>query len=153
MSLIGNCDTPDFMFPMTADVFYPMVEQNAYGGVSKTWVLDKTVVGNFSPAGSSTREEVVPNVNIIQNTLMICRVKADLRVSKNSTGTSLTNIIITNIKDSSGNEIYLETAGPRAGKSTVFEIATQEAQIDPFGGGVQYYKVVLRRSDNQGTDV
>lgn len=152
MSLIGNCNTPDFIFPMTAEVFYPMVEQNAYGGVSKTWVLDKSIIGNFSPAGSSTREEVVPNVNITQNTLLICRVKSDLRVSSSKNPTSITNIIVTNIKDSLGNEIYLETAGPRAGKSTIFEIATQEAQIDPFGGGVQYYKLVLRRSDNQGAD-
>lgn len=152
MSLIGNCNTPDFIFPMTAEVFYPMVEQNAYGGVSKTWVLDKSVIGNFSPAGSGTREEVVPNVNITQNTLLICRVKSDLRVSSSKNQTSVTNVIVTNIKDSLGNEIYLETAGPRAGKSTIFEIATQEAQIDPFGGGVQYYKLVLRRSDNQGAD-
>jgi len=152
MSLIGSCDNPDFMFPMTAEVFYPIVDQNAYGGVSKTWVLDKKVVGNFSPAGSSTREEVVPNVNITQNTLLICRVKEDLRVSKNNNNTSVTNILVTNIKDSLDNEIYVETAGPRAGKSTVFEIATQEAQIDPFGGGIQYYKLVLRRSDNQAAD-
>lgn len=152
MSLIGNCDTPDFIFPMTAEIFYPMVEQNAYGAVSKTWVLDKKIVGNFSPAGSSTREELVPNVNITQNTLLICRIKGDIRVSKNSSPTSLTNVIVTNIKDSTGAEIYVETAGPRSGKSTIFEIATQEAQIDPFGGGVQYYKVVLRRSDNQGAD-
>lgn len=152
MSLIGSCSAPDFIFPMTAEIFYPMVEQNAYGGVSKTWILDETIIGNFSPAGSSTREEVVPNVNITQNTLLICRVKKDLRVSKSKNGTSITNIIVTNIKDSLGNEIYVETAGPRAGQSTIFEIATQEAQIDPFGGGVQYYKVVLRRSDNQGAD-
>lgn len=152
MSLIGICETPDFMFPMTAEIFYPMVEQNAYGGVSKTWVLDKTIAGNFSPAGSSTREEVVPNVNITQNTLLICRIKEDLRVSKNDNPTAITNILVTNIKDRLGNEIYVETAGPRAGRSTVFEIATQEAQIDPFGGGIQYYKVVLRRSDNQAAD-
>lgn len=140
------------MFPMTADIMYPMVSQNAYGGVSKTWVMDKTIAGNFSPAGSSTREEVVPNINITQNSLLICRVKGDIRITKNSSDNSLTNILVTNIKDSSGNELYLETAGPRAGKSTIFEVATQEAQIDPFGGGIQYYKVVLRRSESQVAD-
>lgn len=152
MSLISNCESTDFMFPMTADIMYPMVSQNAYGGVSKTWVMDKTIAGNFSPAGSSTREEVVPNINITQNSLLICRVKSDIRITKNSSDNSLTNILVTNIKDSSGNELYLETAGPRAGKSTIFEVATQEAQIDPFGGGIQYYKVVLRRSESQVAD-
>jgi hypothetical protein len=153
MSFVGNCETTDFMFPMTAEVLYPIVKQNAYGGVAKTWVADKVVAGNFSPAGSSTREEVVPNINITQNSLLICRVKGDLRVSKNSNESSLTNILVTNIKDSEGNQLYMETAGPRAGLATVFEVATQEPQIDPFGGAVQYYKVVLRRSESQAADV
>ncbi len=153
MSLIGNCEQTDFIFPMTAEVLYPIVKQNAYGGVNKTWVADKVIAGNFSPAGSSTREEVVPNINITQNTILICRVKTDMRVSKNANESSLTNILVTNIKDSQGNQVYMETAGPRAGQATVFEVATQEAQIDPFGGGIQYYKVVLRRSESQVADV
>lgn len=152
MSLVNTCETPDFMFPMQADIYYPIVEQGAYGNVSKTWVLNKTIVGNFSPAGSSTREEITPNVNITQNTLLICRVKSDIRISKQENETSLTNIVITNIRDRQGNQIYVETAGQRVGRPTVFEVATQEVQLDPFGG-VQFYKVVLRRSENQGADV
>jgi hypothetical protein len=88
-----------------------------------------------------------------QNSLLICRIKSDLRVSKNANESSLTNILVTNIKDSDGAQIYMETAGPRAGLATIFEVATQEPQIDPFGGAVQYYKVVLRRSESQVADV
>jgi hypothetical protein len=153
MSFIGTCETTDFMFPMTAEVLYPIVKQNAYGGVAKTWVADKVIVGNFSPAGSATREEITPNINMTQNSLLICRIKGDLRVSKNANESSLTNILVTNIKDSEGNQIYMATAGPRAGLATIFEVATQEPQIDPFGGAVQYYKVVLRRSESQVADV
>ena len=59
---------------------------------------------------------------------------------------------MSNIRDSSGNAIHLETSGPRAGKSTIFEIATQEPFVGPFGG-IEYYKLVLRRSENQAADI
>jgi hypothetical protein len=59
---------------------------------------------------------------------------------------------VTNIRDRFENPIYLETSGPRNGKSTLFEIATQAPFVNPFGT-VEYHKVVLRRSENQGADV
>jgi len=65
---------------------------------------------------------------------------------------AITNVIVTNIKDKNCNPIYLETSGIRNGKSTIFEIATQEPFVGPFGN-VEYYKVILRRSENQAADV
>ena len=58
------CEEPDFIFPMLADVYYPIVDQGAYGNVKKTWILDKTIACSFAPAGSGFKEEVTPNVNI-----------------------------------------------------------------------------------------
>jgi hypothetical protein len=46
----------------------------------------------------------------------------------------------------------METSGPRDGKSTIYEIASSEAIVGPFGN-VEYYKVVLRRSENQASDL
>lgn len=146
------CETTDFMFPMQADVFYPMVEQGEYGSVSKQWVLDKIIVGNFTPGGAAMKEEVIPNVNITKDVLLLCRIKSDIRISTREANNAITNIIVTNIRNASGQELYLETAGPRNGKSTVFEVATQEPHLDPFGG-IDYYKLVLRRSENQGADI
>jgi hypothetical protein len=59
---------------------------------------------------------------------------------------------VTNIKDRNLNEVFLETAGPRAGRSTLFEVATVEPFMGPFGS-VEYYKVVVRRSENQAADL
>lgn len=146
------CGTPDFMFPMQADVFYPIVEQGAYGNVKKQWILDKTVLCNFTPAGSAFGEDVKPNVNITQEMLLMGRAKGDIRVSTQEASNSITNVIITNIKDKFGTPIYLETAGPRAGKSTIFEIATNEPYMGPFGS-VEHYNIVIRRSENQGVDI
>lgn len=147
-----DCNTNDFMFPMQADIYYPIVDQGAYGNMQKRWVLDRTIICSFTGAGSGSNEDIKPNVNITQETLLVGRVKKDLRVSSIDAKNAITNVIVTNIRDKSCREIYLETVGPRAGKSTIFEIATQEPYAGPFGD-VEYYRVVLRRSENQASDV
>jgi len=145
-------DLTDFMFPMQADIYYPIVEQGSLGNVKKTWILDKSVAVSFAPAGSAFKEEVIPNVNITKDNLLIGRVKNDVRISSREANNAITNVIITNIKDKNCNPIYVETSGPRVGKSTIFEIAAQDPFTGPFGS-VEYYRVVLRRSENQAVDV
>lgn len=146
------CEEPDFAFPMLADVYHPIVEQGVYGEVKKTWILDRTIACSFNSAGTAFKEEVTPNINITQEKLLLGRVKTDIRMSSLEARNSITNVIITNIRDKNCNEIYTETAGPRAGKSTIFEIATQDPFTGPFGN-VEYYKLVIRRSENQAVDV
>lgn len=147
-----QCEITDFMYPLMADVYYPLVEQGAYGNVVKTWVLNKTVACNFSSGGNAMKEEIKPNVNITQDSLLIGRVKKDIRVSESEDKNSITNVLITNIRDRWENPIYLETSGPRAGRSTLYEIATSEPAIGPFGS-VEYYKLTVRRSENQASDI
>lgn len=145
-------DLTDFLFPLEAEIYYPIVEQTAYGSVKKQWVFDRAVACSVSSVGTAGKEEVKPNVNITQDVLLIGRVKTDLRVSSANSNNSITNVIITNIKDKNCNPIYIETAGPRTGKSTIFEIASQDPFAGPFGG-VEYYNIVLRRSENQAADL
>jgi hypothetical protein len=146
------CETTDFIYPLLADVYYPVVEQMAYGNVSKQWVLDKTIACSFSSGGAANKEEVKPNVNITKEVVLVGRTRKDVRLSRQENKNAITNVIITNIRDASGNPIYLETSGPRAGKSTIFEIASQDPTLGPFGS-VEYYKLVIRRSENQAVDV
>ena len=147
-----ECDANDFMFPMQAEVFYPDVEQSAYGNVTKTWKLDRKFACSFAPAGTAFKEEVNANVDLSQDSLLLGRARQDLRISSLNEQSSVTNIVISNITDNAGNEIYIETAGPRKGKSTIFEIATIRPFSNPFGK-IEYYKIILRRSENQGTTV
>ncbi len=146
------CEPTSFTMPMLADVYYPIVEQGALGNVKKQWVLDRSIACSLTPAGSKSGEEIAPNANITQEKLLIGRVGSDPRVSSKDAKNAITNIIITNIRDKYGNHIYTETSGPRAGKSTIFEIATNEPFVNPFGN-VEYYKLILRRSENQGAEV
>jgi hypothetical protein len=146
------CETTNVFYPLLADIYYPIVEQGPYGNVAKQWMLDATVACSFAPPKTKAKEEVKPNVHITLDNILIGRTKNDIRISSIAAANSITNIVITNIRDNSGNPVYVETSGPRAGKSTIFEIATNEPIVGVFGK-VEYYKVLIRRSENQGADV
>lgn len=147
-----QCESTDFIYPMLADIYYPIVEQGAYGNLKKQWVLDRTIACNFAPAGAAAGEEVKPNVNITKESILLGRTKTDVRISEANSRNSITNIVITNIRTPRQEDIYLETSGPRDGRSTIYEIASNEAIVGPFGN-IEYYKVVLRRSENQASDL
>jgi hypothetical protein len=149
---MATCENPSIIFPMLADIYYPIVDQGAYGNVKKNWIHDRTIACNFNSAGTAWKEDIKPNANITQDSVMLGRVKTDIRFSSEDAQNSITNIIITNIKDRNLNEVFVETSGPRAGKSTLFEVATVEPFMGPFGS-VEYYKVVVRRSENQAADL
>ena len=146
-------ETPDFIYPLLADIYYPIVDHGAYGNVKKQWVLDRTVACFFNPAGRKFKEDIQPNVNITVDNSIVGRVRNDITQSASGSGLySMTNIIVTNIRDAEGNSIYNESSGVRAGKPTIFEIATTNPIVGPFGG-TEYYKLVIRRSDNQAADI
>ena len=149
---MADCNTGDFLFPLSAEIFYPTVEQGAYGNVKKQWMYDRNIAISVASPGSAMKEEVTPNVNITQEKVLVGRSKQDLRVTSEDGKNSITNVVISNIKDKNCNPIYMETSGVRANKSTIFEVASQEPYVGPFGK-VEYYKIVLRRSENQAVDI
>jgi hypothetical protein len=145
------CEDTDFMYPMKADVYYPIVEQGAYGNVTKTWIFNKTVVCNFSKDGT-VEEEVKPNVNITLKKVLTGRTKKDIRISQENNADAITNVVITNIRTRTDVPLYIETSGIRAGKSTIYEIESQSPIIGPFGDP-DYYALAIRRSENQSSDI
>lgn len=147
-----QCEATDFMYPMLADIYYPIVDQGAYGNLKKQWILDRSIACNFSPTGQAASEEVRPNVNISKENILLGRTKTDLRIASNNSRNSITNVVVTNMRTKYEKDIYMETSGSRDGKSTLYEIASSEPVVGPFGN-VEYYKVVLRRSENQASDL
>jgi hypothetical protein len=147
-----TCESTSFIYPLLADIYYPIVEQSGYGNVTKEWILDKTIAASFSAGGNANKEEIKPNVSITQKSILIGRIKTDPRISSHNAKNAVTNIIITNIRDKSNNSIYNEVSGPRSGKSTIFEIATLEPFVGPFGS-TEHYTLVIRRSENQAVNL
>ncbi len=148
----AKTETTDFTFPMCMDIFYPTIEQGSLGNIKKHWIHDRTAACSLSTAGSAFKEEVTPNINIKQELIVLGRLRTDIRISARESNNAITNVIVSNVKDRAGQSIYNETAGPRAGKPTIFEVATVEPFVGPFGS-IEYYKIVLRRSENQAADI
>lgn len=149
---MATCETTNFMYPLLMDVYYPVVDQGAYGNLKKTWVLDQTLACAFNPAGLKNKKDVNAEANINIDNSISGRVRTDITQSSNETLYSLTNIIITNIRSADGNLVYNESSGPRSGKATLFEVATFNPIVGAFGK-TEYYKLILRRSENQAVDL
>lgn len=143
-----DCETPDFIFPMYADLYYPIISQGGYGEIKKEWVFDRTIVCNATAVGGAGEEEIKPAEFLQYENKLITRTKTDIRKSSNEINQAITNILITNIRLSSGEIVYQETSGPRNGRGTIYEIATVEPFVGPFQN-VEYFKVLLRRTENQ----
>jgi len=147
---MNSCDV-DFLYPMKADIYYPIITQNDYGQPNKNWVFDRTVACNATPVGGAGTEEIKPEVFLQYKDKLVARSKSDLRISANNQLNAETNILITNVRSVNDLLIYKETAGPRAGKGTIYEVGTLEPFIGPFGD-IEYYKMLWRRSENQDVD-
>lgn len=146
------CEQPDFLYPLLADVYYPIIEQGAYGNVKKQWVLDRTIALAVNPAGRKFLQQVQTNANITLDNSLVGRTRTDILTTSKESLSAVTNIIIANIRDVNGNIIYNESSGIRTGKSTIYEISTFTPIVGPFGS-TEYYKLVITRSDNQAADI
>ena len=146
---MGCCDdTTDFVYPMLADVYYPIITQGPFGEIKKEWVFDRTISCNATTVGGAGSEQIKPDMFLQYEDKLVVRSRGDLRIKSNFSQEATTNILVTNIRLSHGQLIYKETAGPRAGKGTIYEIGT----LDPFTGpfnNIEYYKMLWRRTESQ----
>jgi hypothetical protein len=146
---MGCCDnTTDFVYPMLADVYYPIITQGPFGEIKKEWVFDRTISCNATPIGGAGTEQIKPDMFLQYEDKLIVRSRADLRITSKLSQEATTNILITNIRFSTGQLIYKETAGPRANRGTIYEIGTLEPFTGPFNS-IEYYKMLWRRTESQ----
>jgi hypothetical protein len=133
---------------MKADIYYPIITQNNYGQANKEWVFDRTIICNATSLGGAGDVELKPDVFLQYDGKLVARSKSDIRVSSNMTDNAISNILVTNIRSASDITLYRETAGPRSGRGTIYEVGTVEPFIGPFGE-IEYYKMLWRRTENQ----
>jgi hypothetical protein len=145
---MAECEATDFIYPMKADVYYPIITQNNYGQANKEWVFDRTIICNASTIGGAGDVELKPEVFLQYDGKLIARSKSDIRISSNDTDNAITNVLVTNIRSATDLVIYKETAGPRTGRGTIYEVGTLEPFVGPFGD-IEYFKMLLRRTENQ----
>jgi hypothetical protein len=136
------------MYPMMADIYYPVISQTDYGQATKKWILDRTIILNATPVGGAGQEDIKPEIFLQYENKLVSRVKEDPRMSTSNGSNAITNILIANIRNAQDVLIYKETAGVRAGRGTIYELGTVEPFTGPFGS-IEYYKMLLRRAENQ----
>lgn len=142
------CEQTDFVYPMKADIYFPIITQGEYGQPKKDWVFDRTIICNATPVGGAGDESIKPDSFLQYKDKLVARVKTDPRVSSQDSKNAITNILITNIRTGNDYPLYIETAGVRSGRGTIYELGTVDPFIGPFGD-IEYYKVLLRRAENQ----
>lgn len=142
------CEDTDYIFPMLCDIYYPIITQTSYGQPSKEWVYDRSIACNLTPMVRKGMEDNTPDAYIKTEGKLLGRTKNDPRFSSHKTSNAITNILVSNVRTSTSELIYRESAGPRDGKGTIFEVATVEPFVGPMGT-IDYYRVVLRRAENQ----
>lgn len=143
-----SCQDIDFLYPMYADLYLPIISQSASGKIEKTWSYDRTITCNATPVGGAGSEEIKPEIFVQYEGKLIARAKKDIRFDSSDLPVPPTNILITNIRNCSGEILYKETSGARAELGTIYEVGTVEPFINPFGS-VEYYKMLWRKTDNQ----
>jgi hypothetical protein len=143
-----NCEDTDLYFPMLADVYFPFITQGQYGEVKKGWVFDRTIAINAMPYSRKGMGEITPQSFLQLKDTLIARSRKDLRLTSRDKNQAVTNILLTNIRNASGTLIYEETAGPRSGKGTIYEVASYDPHFAPYGE-IDYYQMTIRRSENQ----
>ncbi len=133
---------------MKGDIYYPLITQTDYGQATKKWVLDRVIILNATPVGGAGQEDIKPEIFLQYDNKLIGRIKEDPRMSSTDGSNAITNILIANIRNAQDDLIYKETAGVRAGRGTIYELGTVEPMTGPFGS-IEYYKLLLRRAENQ----
>lgn len=142
------CAETDFLYPMKADLYYPVITQTQYGQATRQWFFDRTITLNATSIGGAGTEQIKPEAFLQHENKLVARTRLDPRTSSTNTDNAINNILITNIRNSGDEVIYRETAGPRSGRGTIYEVATVDPFTGPFGS-VEYFKILLRRTENQ----
>lgn len=142
----------DFRFPMSLDFYYATETQDRYGIEEKSWQFDQTLNGYVEILGAVDKDALKTGRFNEYEDKLIGRTKTDPRISINGIYYPITSILVTNIRNTkTGQEYYLEAAGERDGRSTIYEIYAVEPYVNPWNE-IEYWKILFNRSDIQGFD-
>jgi len=144
----------DILFPMTADVYYAATTQQDYGNISKTWVFDRTIdcsiISELSTRGFSG-ELRTKGTDFIYDSNAFLRTKEDLRKHTNGNYYPITSIAVTNIKDPSGNNVWINgqnLTNSAAVVNTKYEVKTIVPTFD-YNHNLRHFRLYISKSQVQ----
>jgi hypothetical protein len=139
------CNT---FLPLKLDLYYATTSQNDFGSVEKVWAFSQTIRANLSMSTNYKDQQIQPDQVFWVQDILSGRTLVDPRITALGALHSMTNVLITNIRNDKDIPMFVETVGELDGTSTVFELGGVLPHMGPFGD-VDYYKIVIKRSDMQ----
>lgn len=135
-------------YPLQMDIYYSTTIQNDLGEIEHVWSYDRAVQCRVASNTNYKDQNIFPEQRMRVLDQINAQVVEDIRCDSLGEMHSLTDILITNIRACPVGSVYKETAGERAGDSTVYEVIGYMPHVDLFNN-VDYVKVVLGRADEQ----
>ena len=133
----------DIYFPMTADLYYGSETQNDFGQIDLDWIKNREVRCSSisSMTGRTMGPELRPDQFIDYSNLLYFRTNEDIRVDLQDQNDNNPEI------HDSGVVVYRDYNKP-----TIYEVATVVPSFSEFQR-INYFRVFLRRSQDQGVDL
>lgn len=132
-------------YPLAADIYYATESQDEFGAIDKAWVFNQTVRVDMSMSTNYKDQQMQADMMVWVQDMISGRTPTDIRIDSSGGLHSLTDILVTNVRNDSDEVIYFETAGARTGEPTLFEVAGLLPHNGPWGRN-DYYKLVIKRS-------
>jgi hypothetical protein len=140
------------VYPLSADLYYGLAYQDDFGKITRTWYLDRTIKCSAISDQIDEGAALTPDIMMKFKDNIKLRTPEDIRVASDSAKYPLTEILITNIRNSDGIVIWKEYGEDFANIPTVFEVQSTVPSLDPFQN-VDHYYVYLGRSQNQDANM
>lgn len=134
----------ELFYPMSADVYYATQTQNDFGEIVRSWDMDRTIKCSAVKPILRNPNFVYPSTSLEYDITINFRTNEDIQVSSDNSVYRVTDIIISNIRDTAGNIIWKEDAN----NPTIFEINAVEPMFD-ISSVVMGHKIMCVRADNQ----
>lgn len=135
-------------YPLQMDVYYSTTIQNQLGEIEHVWTYDRSVPCRVASNTNYKDQNVFPEQRMRILDQINAQITEDIRIDSLGGMHALTGILVTNIVAGCGGVVYKETAGERAGDTTVYELIGYMPHVDLFNN-IDYVKIVLSRTDEQ----
>jgi hypothetical protein len=142
-----NCLT-NTVYPLKADIYYSSNTQDSFGTILRTWVYDREIPCGVISKSLGRDPELTPDLLMKFKDDLSLRTPEDIRVSAANAEYPLTEILVTNIRNSDGLVIWQEYGAEFAGMPTAYEVRTVAPSLDPFQN-IDHYYIYIARSQNQ----
>jgi hypothetical protein len=152
--ILPSSTLDDILFPMTAQVYYAENIQTDYGNVLRKWNRDReincSIISELSNR-SFSGELKTKGTDLIHDSNAFLRTKEDIRKGSNNKYYPMTDIAITDIKDPSGNYVWINGQNLQYSQGAIrtkYEVKTLVPTFD-YNHNLRHFRIFISKSQVQ----